>query len=141
MTPIQKFLRAAGSLLCLGFLHISAMSAAATAAPEDPAARKVFRYAFLVAETGFDPAQISDTYSLTVTPHIFEALYSYDYLARPVKVKPLTAAAMPEVSAPAQLALLALVCEISLPLAPVRVKAMLMLTWLTLSLGVSLTLR
>ncbi|WP_271007886.1 ABC transporter substrate-binding protein [Paucibacter sp. B51] len=99
MTPIQKFLRAAGSLLCLGFLHISAMSAAATAAPEEPAARKVFRYAFLVAETGFDPAQISDTYSLTVTPHIFEALYSYDYLARPVKAKPLTAAAMPEVSA------------------------------------------
>jgi hypothetical protein len=25
--------------------------------------------------TGFDPAQISDLYSRTVTPHIFEGLY------------------------------------------------------------------
>ncbi len=62
-------------------------------------APKVFRYAFPIAETGFDPAQISDIYSRTVTPHIFEALYGYDLLARPVKFKPLTAAAMPEHSA------------------------------------------
>ncbi|KNZ31305.1 MAG: bicyclomycin resistance protein [Methylibium sp. NZG] len=63
-----------------------------------PAAPKVLRLAFPVAETGFDPAQISDIYSRTVTPHIFEALYTYDHLARPAKFKPLTAAAMPEVS-------------------------------------------
>jgi ABC-type transport system substrate-binding protein len=63
------------------------------------AAPKVLRYAFEIAETGFDPAQISDTYSRTITPHIFEALYAYDYLARPVKIRPLTAAALPEVSA------------------------------------------
>ena len=60
---------------------------------------KVFRYAFQIAETGFDPAQVSDLYSRTVTPHIFEALYGYDPLALPVKMKPLTAAAMPEVNA------------------------------------------
>jgi len=59
---------------------------------------KVLRYAFQIAETGFDPAQISDTYSRTLTPHIFEAPYAYDYLAQPVKVRPLTAAALPEVS-------------------------------------------
>ncbi|HSQ73001.1 MAG TPA: bicyclomycin resistance protein, partial [Rubrivivax sp.] len=35
---------------------------------------RVLRYAFQVAESGFDPAQISDTYSRTVTAHIFEAL-------------------------------------------------------------------
>ncbi len=61
-------------------------------------APKVLKYAFLIAETGFDPAQTSDTYSQTVTAHIFEALYAYDYLAEPAKVRPLTAAAMPEVS-------------------------------------------
>ncbi len=66
-------------------------------APATPP-KKVLRYAFRVAETGFDPARISDLYSRTVTPHIFEALYHYDHLARPVKIKPLTAAAMPEVS-------------------------------------------
>jgi ABC-type transport system substrate-binding protein len=54
--------------------------------------------AFKVAETGFDPAKISDLYSRTVTPHIFEALYAFDPLSRPVKIKPQTAAAMPEVS-------------------------------------------
>lgn len=71
-----------------------------TAAAQQPAAaaapQKVLRYAFQVAETGFDPAQISDTYSRTITPHIFEAPYQYDPLARPAKVRPLTAAAMPE---------------------------------------------
>lgn len=61
--------------------------------------KKVLRYAFRVAESGFDPVQISDAYSRTITPHIFEALYQYDPLARPVKVRPLTAMAMPETSA------------------------------------------
>jgi ABC-type transport system substrate-binding protein len=59
---------------------------------------KVLRYAFQVAETSFDPAQISDLYSRICTAHMFEALYRYDYLARPSKVVPHTAVAMPEVS-------------------------------------------
>lgn len=59
---------------------------------------KVLRYAFLVAESTFDPAQISDLYSRVITAHIFESLYNYDYLARPYQLKPNTAAAMPEVT-------------------------------------------
>ena len=59
---------------------------------------KVLRYAFPKAETGFDPAQVSDLYSRVITTHIFESLYDYDHLARPYKIKPTTAAAMPEVS-------------------------------------------
>ncbi len=66
------------------------------AAAEPP---KVLRYAFQVAETGFDPSQLSDIYSRTITAAIFEALYGYDQLARPVQIKPLVAAAMPEISA------------------------------------------
>jgi len=58
----------------------------------------ILRVPFLIAETGFDPAQTGDLYSATVIAHIFEALYRYDHLAMPVKVRPLTAAAMPEVS-------------------------------------------
>src|SRR3982751_5120604 len=61
-----------------------------------PVAPKVLRYAFEVAETSLDPAKINDLYSRTLTPHIFEALYTYDHLARPVKIKPLTAGGMPE---------------------------------------------
>ena len=65
-------------------------------AADAPAKPKVFRYAFRVAETGFDPARISDIYSRTITPHIFESLYAYDHLARPARILPLTASAMPE---------------------------------------------
>jgi ABC-type transport system substrate-binding protein len=67
-------------------------------APARPAGAKVLRYAFTVAETGFDPALLSDLYSRIVTSHIFEAPLRYDHLARPYKLKPNTAAAMPEVS-------------------------------------------
>ena len=85
-------------------LFAPALAALASPAPADNgvtpgAPRKVLHVAFSTAETTFDPAQISDLYSRTITPHIFEALYMYDHLARPVKIKPLTAAAMPEVSA------------------------------------------
>jgi ABC-type transport system substrate-binding protein len=59
---------------------------------------KVLRYAFPAAESGFDPAQISDLYSATIVSHIFESLLTYDYLARPAQLKPQTAAGMPEVS-------------------------------------------
>jgi len=61
-------------------------------------APKVLRYAFPAAETSFDPAKVNDLYSRIINSHIFEAPYKYDYLARPFKVKPNTAAAMPEVS-------------------------------------------
>jgi ABC-type transport system substrate-binding protein len=59
---------------------------------------KVLRYAFPIAETGFDPAQLSDIYSRTVTSHIFDSLLTYDPLARPFKLVPSTAAEMPEIS-------------------------------------------
>lgn len=74
----------------------SASASTSATAPAD--GKKILRVAFRSAETGFDPAQLSDLYSRTITPHIFEGLYQYDYLARPAKIKPLTAAAMPEIS-------------------------------------------
>ena len=63
----------------------------------DPA--KVLRVMFPVAETGFDPQATSDLYSGHVQRAIFEPLYAYDYLARPYKLVPNTAAALPEISA------------------------------------------
>jgi ABC-type transport system substrate-binding protein len=59
---------------------------------------KVLKIAFRTAETSLDPAKINDVYSIAVTSHIFEALFAYDHLARPAKIKPQLAAAMPEVS-------------------------------------------
>jgi ABC-type transport system substrate-binding protein len=46
-----------------------------------------------------DPAQVGDIYSRTLTAHVFEALFAWDPLARPVRIRPLTAAALPEPSA------------------------------------------
>ena len=86
-------------------LHLLRVTALALAgallagAPAAAAPEKVLRYAFPVAETGFDPAQLNDLYSRIITANIFEALYGYDYLARPAKVKPVLADGMPEVSA------------------------------------------
>ena len=48
------------ALLCWGF-------SAGAEAPSKTQAEKVLRYAFEIAETGFDPAQISDYYSSTAT--------------------------------------------------------------------------
>ncbi|HET7097874.1 MAG TPA: ABC transporter substrate-binding protein [Casimicrobiaceae bacterium] len=59
---------------------------------------KVLRYAFPAPETGFDPARVSDIYSATVLEAIHDRLLTYDYLARPAKLVPMVAEAMPEVT-------------------------------------------
>ena len=97
MTPSalrRKLLGAAACAPCAPWL-----SAAADPVPPNRAALKVLRYAFNVAETGFDPALVQDLYSRIVIAHIFDALYEYDALARPFKIRPNTADGMPQVSA------------------------------------------
>jgi ABC-type transport system substrate-binding protein len=85
----------------IGVLALTGLASAAEPAKAPAGAQqpKVLRYAFLVAETGFDPAQLSDLYSRVLVGNIFEAPLTYDFLARPAKLKPATAAALPEVSA------------------------------------------
>jgi ABC-type transport system substrate-binding protein len=82
---------------------LKALAAAAIVRPASGIAQtqrqKVLRYQFEVAESGFDPVQLSDLYSRIVTANIFDNLYRYDHLARPFKIKPNTAAGMPEHSA------------------------------------------
>jgi oligopeptide transport system substrate-binding protein len=84
---------------CLGVLAMC-LFAVPHAHAADP--NKVLRYAFPAQESGFDPAGATDVYSSQVIQSIFETLYTYDYLASPVKLIPLTAEAMPEVSADAK---------------------------------------
>ena len=59
---------------------------------------KILRISFNAGETGFDPVRVTDTYSNGVTEQIYEPLLTYDYLARPARLVPLTAEAMPQVS-------------------------------------------
>jgi len=87
----RAFLRTAGSAAALAGAPAAVIAQAA--APE-----KVVRWSFPAAETGFDPAQVSDLYSNTVLSNIFEAPLQYDFLARPVQLRLRTAAALPEVS-------------------------------------------
>jgi ABC-type transport system substrate-binding protein len=61
--------------------------------------KKILRTASNTAEVGFDLPQVSDQTSVMVASNIFEPPLTYDYLARPAVLKPLTAAALPEVSA------------------------------------------
>ncbi len=100
--PIRAALRPM-SLLRAGAVAACLLLPAAPAllAADAPAAAplKVLRYAFRVAETGFDPAQISDLYSRTIASNIFDAPLQLEFLARPVRARTNTAAAMPEVSA------------------------------------------
>ncbi len=89
--PIRRVRRVAA--LGLGALVLLASLPALAAAD----LAKVLRIAFPTAETGFDPVSVSDLYSNTINEAVFERLLTYDYLARPAKVVPMVAEAMPEV--------------------------------------------
>ena len=89
--PIRGLLRAL--LLATACTTALAQNAPAADVP------KVLRFAFPIAETGFDPAQISDLYSRTVAAGIFDAPLAFDFLARPFRMKPNTLVAMPEIDA------------------------------------------
>ncbi|MEO6280240.1 ABC transporter substrate-binding protein [Roseateles sp.] len=84
-------------LAALAALLSICLTAPAPARAAEPV--KTLRYAFKIAETGFDPPRISDIYSRGVTAHIFETLYAFDPLARPARLVPLIAAGEPEISA------------------------------------------
>jgi ABC-type transport system substrate-binding protein len=69
------------------------------AAVDAAAPPKTLHVAFAVAETGFDPQAAGDAYSNYVNRAIFDPLYRYDYLARPYRIVPNTAAGMPQIAA------------------------------------------
>ena len=88
-------LRNIGRRLCAA---IAATLVFATGAAHAADPSKVIRHVFPAAETGFDPAGVQDLYSATIEQMLFETLLTYDYLARPAKLVPLTAEALPEVT-------------------------------------------
>jgi ABC-type transport system substrate-binding protein len=69
---------------------------AATAHAADPA--KVLRWAATSAERGFDCVRESDELTGTFCDNIFDALLQYDHLARPIKLQPRAADALPEIT-------------------------------------------
>ena len=79
-------------------VFLAAILAAAPSLHAQGAGDKVLRAVFPVAETGFDPQAAGDIYSNAINRVIFDTPYTYDYLARPHKLVPNTAAALPEVT-------------------------------------------
>lgn len=76
--------------ICGLVLHDAALAKA------DPA--KVLRQSFEAADDGFDAQRTTSLYSVWVAEAIFESLLTYDYLARPAKLAPGAAEALPEIS-------------------------------------------
>ncbi len=74
------------------------MAVAGGTAFAQPDPNKTLRVAFLIAETGFDPQAASDVYSNYVNRVMFDTVFRYDYVARPHRIIPNTAAAMPEMA-------------------------------------------
>jgi ABC-type transport system substrate-binding protein len=86
-------------LRALGLFAVAALAAVLSApawAAADPA--KVLRVSFDTAESGFDPVRVADANSASVLEAIFDRLLTYDYLARPARLVPMAAEAMPEMS-------------------------------------------
>jgi len=84
------------SLSCFG---AQAAQAQVQAQPQPQSSQKVLRMFLSTSETGLDPAVASDNATLSLLENLFDPLLRYDYLARPARLRPNTATAMPEVSA------------------------------------------
>jgi ABC-type transport system substrate-binding protein len=82
-------------LLCFFASVVSVVCVVTAASAAQP---KVLRVAYLIAETNFDPAATNDLYSNNIIEEIFDSPLTYDYLARPARLKPATLEAMPEVT-------------------------------------------
>lgn len=82
--------------LCAALLGVSAL---VSVIPVHAAAstEKVLRVLVTTPESSLDPAVASDVPSVSINENIFEPMLRYDYLARPVKLKPNTLKSMPEI--------------------------------------------
>jgi len=88
-------MRATRSIIAVVVAFIAALGVTSVGAAD---LTKTLHVSFPIAETGFDPQPVGDVYSAYVNRVIFDPLYRYDYLARPYKIVPNTATAMPEIS-------------------------------------------
>jgi ABC-type transport system substrate-binding protein len=75
---------------------ISVLAPAAGTPASEP--RKVLHLAAIQSENSFDPAFESEEGSLQYCENMFDAMLTYDYLARPAKLIPNTLSSLPEVA-------------------------------------------
>jgi len=92
MLGLRRIAGVGAAAVCCGVILATSVPAQAA----DP--NKVLHVGFEIEETGFDPAKVTDNYSSQILLEVMESLLTYDYLARPAKLVPLTAESLPEVS-------------------------------------------
>jgi ABC-type transport system substrate-binding protein len=81
------------------WLALTALGLPAAASGQARAPRKVLHLAMPTPETTFDPVQTqSDLRTNEILANIFESPLAYDYLARPARLVPNTAVALPDIS-------------------------------------------
>ena len=85
------------ALVVTAFACVAGVGPTVALAQGDPS--KVLRVVFPTAETGFDPQASNDLFSNHINRALFDAPYTYDFLARPHKIIPNTAVALPNISA------------------------------------------
>src|SRR3954468_20883932 len=95
---VRHTARRAGNALALLALAVLGAAAQPPSPATSAAAPQVVRDAFLIAETNFDPVAVDDEYSHRIIEEILEAPLTYDFLARPAKLKPQTLESMPEIT-------------------------------------------
>ncbi|WP_137172744.1 ABC transporter substrate-binding protein [Massilia sp. HP4] len=95
----MTFRYAAALVFTLSCLGAQAAQEQAQPQPVLQPKQKVLRMFLSTSETGLDPAVASDNATLSLLENLFDPLLRYDYLARPARLRPNTATAMPEVSA------------------------------------------
>lgn len=87
--------------MSLRFLFLALLSVPAlvsvTSAHAAASTEKVLRVLVTTPESSLDPAVASDVPSVSINENIFEPMLRYDYLVRPVKLKPNTLKSMPEI--------------------------------------------
>jgi ABC-type transport system substrate-binding protein len=83
--------------LC-SLLAATSLASTLPAAAAPAQAEKVLHLFLSTSETGLDPAAASDIATLSLLENLFDPLLRYDYLARPLQLRPNTATAMPDIS-------------------------------------------
>ena len=90
---------AIGVLVCKLCLLVVVFAVAVHGGANAADMAKILHAEFNNAETSFDPAVGWDAASDAIIEHTHDAMLEYEYLARPVRLKPNTLESMPEVSA------------------------------------------
>src|SRR3954452_5990908 len=85
MRRLRRYVAGAIALIATASLHAADMT-------------KTLHVSFAIAENGFDPQAIYDTYSDAICSAIFDPLYTYDYFTRPVRMVPNTADGLPQIT-------------------------------------------